>query len=145
MNIRLARNLLYSIVDKLKARQMNKKILVVDDCKQYLEKLIEYFNRFFEVISESSLIKATVILEEQTFSAVISDIFLDDGLGLNLLEIVKSKSEDTLCIAISGNKEEKIKKMSNGQMPYDYFIRKPLDLKKLEFLKKVILRDYEKI
>ncbi len=113
-------------------------ILIVDDFKEYLEKLTGYFSKLCVVYTENSFIGAIKMIKEKKFSLIISDVYLLDGLGLNLINLVKKNSPKTVCIAVSGKDEIKIKHLHSDLIKYDYFIQKPLSYEKLNFVENII-------
>ena len=107
------------------------RILVVDDEKDYCDVLDMILGtKGYHVTTCLSAIDALDTLEKQTFDVIISDLFMPEMDGVQFLEIVKSKYEDTYVIIMTafGTIENAVDAMQKGA--FTYFIKgnKPEEL-----------------
>ncbi len=108
------------------------KILVVDDEQNNRWSLGEALRGWgYEVAEASTVAEALSAYDRNQPSAVLLDINLPDGSGLDVLGEIRRKSPNTIVIMITGRvlADEAITALRNGA--YD-FIGKPVDLDELE-------------
>lgn len=105
---------------------MKPSILVVDDENDIREICHGIIIRSFdcEVISHSSISEATVSIESNKIDIAILDVHLQDGIGFDLIPLLRAKNPNVKIIIISAYNQcsevEKAKKLS-----VDYFLGKP--------------------
>lgn len=104
-------------------------ILVIDD-EPDLRTLYELtlLREGYRVESAGSLADARLQLEQNVFDAVISDMRLPDGLGLELLHEISQRRRLERCIVITayGSAENAVEALKAGAFDY---LTKPVDLK----------------
>jgi len=104
-------------------------ILVVDD-EPDLRTLYELtlLREGYRVEAAGSLAEAKACLEERIFDAVITDMRLPDGLGLDLLNQLKSRQRPERCVVMTayGSAENAVEALKSGAFDY---LTKPVDLK----------------
>jgi two-component system response regulator PilR (NtrC family) len=104
-------------------------ILVVDD-EPDLRTLYELtlLREGYRVDAAGSLAEAWQRLEAQRFDAVITDMRLPDGLGLELLQRVAAQQRGERCIVMTayGSAENAVEALKAGAFDY---LTKPVDLK----------------
>ena len=112
-------------------RANNPKILVIDDDDQIRRLLLEIFNEGYDCTEVSSAEEALLVLGQQSFDLVISDINMGGMSGLELVPHVHSISADSVVLMISGqnNIETAIEALRAGAFDY---IMKPLDTRHVE-------------
>ena len=110
---------------------MNKKILIIDDEEMLVASLVKFFKRKgWEVVGVHGLEELRECLKtEDGFNAVISDMRMPDGSGLDVIDIMKGKFPGIkICIA-SGFSEESEEEIRNKGA--DFIMGKPYDKKSL--------------
>ncbi|MGC1174344.1 sigma-54-dependent transcriptional regulator [Polaromonas sp.] len=104
-------------------------ILVVDD-EPDLRTLYELtlLREGYRVEAASDLAQARAQLQQQRFDAVITDMRLPDGLGLELLRdmLAQQRSERCVVITAHGSAENAVEALKAGAFDY---LTKPVDLK----------------
>ena len=104
-------------------------ILVVDD-EPDLRTLYELtlLREGYRVETAGSLAEAHAALQERRFDAVISDMRLPDGLGLTLLQTLRTQQRPERCVVITayGSAENAVEALKSGAFDY---LTKPVDLK----------------
>jgi len=107
------------------------KILVIDDDEQIRRLLVDLFEEVYVCSEASSAEEALLVLDQESFDLVISDINMGGMSGLELLPHVSSISPDTIVLMISGqnNIETAIEALRAGAFDY---IMKPLDIRHVE-------------
>ncbi|KQP14171.1 sigma-54 dependent transcriptional regulator [Pseudorhodoferax sp. Leaf267] len=104
-------------------------ILVVDD-EPDLRTLYELtlLREGYRVETAGSLAEAHAALQAQRFDAVISDMRLPDGLGLTLLQTLRTQQRAERCVVITayGSAENAVEALKAGAFDY---LTKPVDLK----------------
>ncbi len=109
-------------------------ILLVEDKPELREMLVHALKRMqFEVSAAGSLSEAAAFLQQQRFSAVLTDLKLPSGSGMDVLQLVMDVDAATPVIVMTayGTIAQAVEAMRNGA--YD-FIQKPVDLDHLEHL-----------
>ena len=104
-------------------------LLVVDD-EPDLRTLYELtlLREGYEIETAGSVEDAWALLADRTYSAVITDMRLPDGTGLDLLQRIESagRREKTIVITAYGSADNAVEALKAGA--YDY-LTKPVDLK----------------
>ncbi|MDQ3270578.1 MAG: sigma-54 dependent transcriptional regulator, partial [Pseudomonadota bacterium] len=104
-------------------------ILVIDD-EPDLRTLYELtlLREGYRVEAAADLAQARVQLQERRFDAVITDMRLPDGLGLELLREMVSQHRPERCVVITahGSAENAVEALKAGAFDY---LTKPVDLK----------------
>ncbi len=104
-------------------------ILVVDD-EPDLRTLYELtlLREGYRVETAGSLAEAHDALRERRFDAVISDMRLPDGLGMTLLQTLRTQQRTERCVVITayGSAENAVEALKSGAFDY---LTKPVDLK----------------
>jgi two-component system response regulator PilR (NtrC family) len=111
------------------SRTSEKRILVVDD-EPDLRTLYELtlLREGFRVQAAGTVSEARQCLEEGPFDVVITDMRLPDGLGLELLQLVRANNRSERCIVITayGSADNAVECLKAGAFDY---LTKPVDLK----------------
>ncbi|MDD0812072.1 sigma-54 dependent transcriptional regulator [Curvibacter sp. RS43] len=104
-------------------------ILVVDD-EPDLRTLYELtlLREGYRVEAAASVAEARRCLDERAFDAVITDMRLPDGYGLELLKLLKSLQRPERCVVMTayGSAENAVEALKAGAFDY---LTKPVDLK----------------
>src|SRR6187551_1790629 len=104
-------------------------ILVIDD-EPDLRTLYELtlLREGYRVEAAADLAQARIQLQERRFDAVITDMRLPDGLGLELLREMVSQQRPERCVVITahGSAENAVEALKAGAFDY---LTKPVDLK----------------
>lgn len=104
-------------------------ILVVDD-EPDLRTLYELtlLREGYRVEAAGSLAEAKACLDERSFDAVITDMRLPDGLGLDLLKQLRTRQRPERCVVMTayGSAENAVEALKAGAFDY---LTKPVDLK----------------
>ena len=104
-------------------------VLVVDD-EPDLRTLYELtlLREGYRVDAASTLGEACALLDQQRFDAVITDMRLPDGLGLELLQRMVSQQRTERCVVMTayGSAENAVEALKAGAFDY---LTKPVDLK----------------
>ncbi len=123
----------------------NLRILVVDDERDYCDVLEMILGaKEYQVTTCLSALDALTILEKSTFDVIISDLVMPEMDGVEFLEIIKKKYEDTYVIIMTafGSIENAVDAMKKGA--YTYFIKgdKPeellIEIEKINQLKTIM-------
>ena len=105
------------------------RILIVDD-EPDLRTLYELtlLREGYRVEAAADLAQARLLLEENRFDAVITDMRLPDGLGLELLREMVSQQRPERCVVVTahGSAENAVDALKAGAFDY---LTKPVDLK----------------
>ena len=112
------------ILSKSSGRHTGQSVLVVDDEVSLCFLIKNFLNRMnYNVYCEHTLEGAKNSYMNKKPSLILLDVHLPDGLGTDLLEIVRRDDSETTVIIISSEKElgEKISKA-------DAFLQKPFQL-----------------
>ncbi len=111
------------------SRLKDPRILVVDD-EPDLRTLYELtlLREGYRVDAAGSLDEARQFLAERLFDVVITDMRLPDGLGLELIQEIKSAQRSERCVVITayGSAENAVESLKAGAFDY---LTKPVDLK----------------
>ncbi len=107
------------------------KILVIDDDDQIRRLLLDIFKKRYDCWDVGSAEEALLVLAEESFDLVISDINMGGMSGLELVPHVHSISADSVVLMISGqnNIETAIEALRAGAFDY---ILKPFDVRHVE-------------
>ena len=110
------------------------KIMVLDDEESIVNYIIKIFNlRGFECFGATSSDQALEIFEKEQPDICILDIFLVDSPlnGIEVLEEIRKKNNDTVCIMFSRVTDDENIKKANEFGAFDFLI-KPLDPTRLK-------------
>lgn len=100
------------------------RILVVDDEQQYCDVLkLILEGEGYSVVSTTSSINALELLESERFDLVLSDFFMQDMDGFQLLKRIKDEHSDTEVIIITGYGSIKNAVDAMKQGAFSYFIK----------------------
>ena len=80
-----------------------KRILIVDDNTEFLQTLSTVLSGDFDTIKAKGVKEALDILQEIRVDAVCSDFNMEDGTGLDLLEIIRQQGLKTPFLLMSGD------------------------------------------
>jgi two-component system, NtrC family, response regulator PilR len=104
-------------------------ILVIDD-EPDLRTLYELtlLREGYRVEAAATLAEATQMLEQRRYDAVITDMRLPDGLGLELLQRMSAQQRPERCVVMTayGSAENAVEALKAGAFDY---LTKPVDLK----------------
>jgi len=106
-------------------------ILILDDepiVGQRLKATLEKEGHRVETLVNP--IQAVARIEKKTFDVVVTDIRMDDMDGIEILELVRSKSKRTKVIMITGYATLEVARESLTKGAFD-FIAKPFKLKEI--------------
>jgi len=114
-----------------RVRANNPKILVIDDDDQIRRLLLDIFTEGYDCWEASSAEEALLVLAQESFDLVISDINMGGMSGLELVPHVHSISADSIVLMISAqnNIEAAIEALRAGAFDY---IMKPFDIRHVE-------------
>lgn len=85
---------------------MLEKILIIEDELLILEDLVSILSKDFEIYKASSLEEASKKIDSQSFSVILSDINLPDGLAINLIKkYATTKLQNTPIVFMTGSNE----------------------------------------
>jgi diguanylate cyclase (GGDEF)-like protein len=112
-------------------RATNPKIFVIDDDDQIRALLLDIFKEGYDCWEARSAEEALLVLAQESFDLVISDINMGGMSGLELVPHVHSISPDSVVLMISGqnNIEAAIEALRAGAFDY---IMKPFDIRQVE-------------
>lgn len=116
---------------------MNPKILVIDDEEGIRFGLSRYLSKIgYSIYEASSLSEAKEIIHSERFDAILLDLYLPDGNGIDLITEIRENYPDTAIVVITayGDIPLAVEAMRRGA---DNFLTKPVNMSDLEiFLKK---------
>ncbi len=117
-------------------------VLIVDD-EPDLRTLYELslLREGHRVESAGSLAEAHALLEEHRYEAVITDMRLPDGLGLELLQRMNQQKRAERCVVMTayGSAENAVEALKAGAFDY---LTKPVDLKQFRAVVAAAIQDY---
>jgi cyclic di-GMP phosphodiesterase len=118
------------------------RILIVDDEVEITEILADLLSDDYDCLKAGSAEQALVLLRQNEFQLVISDITMPGMSGLEMIPHVKELSPDTVVVMISGMQtvESAIGALRLGAFDY---LMKPFDLRQVEAVVKRALEHYE--
>lgn len=104
-----------------------KKILIIDDEKDFCQLFKSYFQKQdFQVKSASLLTTGLVALNEYNPEVLLLDNNLPDGYGIKQIQKIKREHPSLILIMISALNNIKEEALANG---VDYFLLKPFSFK----------------
>ena len=116
-------------------------VLIVDD-EPDLRTLYELslLREGHRVESAGSLAEAYALLEQRSFDAVITDMRLPDGLGLELLQRMNQQKRAERCVVMTayGSAENAVEALKAGAFDY---LTKPVDLKQFRAVVAAAIQD----
>jgi DNA-binding NtrC family response regulator len=106
-------------------------VLIVDDEKNFTESLQLAIEDAFTVVSASSLSMARAALKDSIPDAVLLDVYLPDGEGIEVLRELKKNNRMPIVIVMTAyaTLENAIRALKEGAVDY---VTKPLDIDKLK-------------
>lgn len=106
-------------------------VMIVDDEKNFTESLQLAIEDAFTVISASSLSMARAALKDRMPDAILLDVYLPDGEGIELLRELKKDHRMPIVIVMTAyaTVENAIQAIKEGAVDY---VTKPLDIDKLK-------------
>jgi two-component system response regulator AtoC len=106
-------------------------VLIVDDEKNFTESLQLAIEDAFTVVSASSLSMARAVLKDNMPDAVLLDVYLPDGEGIEVLRELKKNQRMPIVIVMTAyaTVENAIRALKEGASDY---VTKPLDIDKLK-------------
>ena len=115
--------------DRKNIRQLDIKLLYIDDEKESLKFLKSFFNKispFINIDSAFSSLQALAVLESKSYDIIISNYQMPEIDGLKLLQIIRRKNDNTPFIILTGkfNEEIAIKALNLGA---DCYVQKMYD------------------
>lgn len=108
-------------------------LLVVDDEKNTREALRKVLEEYFEIFTAADLASAEKLLAAEKMDAVLTDLRLGHGSGMNVLDRCLHQTPAPPCVVMTayGSVESAVEAMRKGA--YDY-VTKPLDLERVQIL-----------
>jgi cyclic di-GMP phosphodiesterase len=118
------------------------RILIVDDEVEITEILADLLSEEYDCLRAGSAEQALVLLHQNEFQLVISDITMPGMSGLEMIPHVKALSPETVVVMISGMQtvESAIGALRLGAFDY---LMKPFDLRQVEAVVKRALEHYD--
>ncbi len=110
---------------------MSEKVLLVDDDEDFLSIMSERMTgRGMEVTTAQSAAAALLILEKETFDAIVMDFQMPEIDGMDALKTMKEKNPELQVILLTGyaTVEKTVEAMKIGATD---FLEKPADLEAL--------------
>jgi CheY-like chemotaxis protein len=111
-----------------------RRVLLVED-QSILSQLMsfELQDAGYEVATAMHGIEALEVLKKQTFDVVVTDLFMPEMGGMELIEIMQEQKIDLPIIVLSASRSEDIK-LSLSEMNVHHFIDKPITDDKMTLL-----------
>ncbi len=109
-------------------------ILIIEDSIDILNSFKDYasLNNLINVVCAQSCCDAIKIMNEFKFKAVISDINLSDGNGLDVLEAFYKNYPSTFRVAMSGYEKNIVFKNANNLIIVQKYLKKPITFENLD-------------
>jgi DNA-binding response OmpR family regulator len=108
------------------------KILVVDDDQMMLESLIHFLrSEGYETVTANDGLKALEIAKKQSLDLIISDVFMPDFSGLNLLNMLKHFYLYKIPVILISAYDKREMMQSSLGLGADDFISKPINFDEL--------------
>ncbi|MBQ3214147.1 MAG: response regulator transcription factor [Clostridia bacterium] len=119
---------------------MLKKLLVIEDDKELNSSLCSYLqqNEYNTVSCENGL-EALIVVENQKFDLIISDIMMPKIDGFTFVEKIREKDKKTPIIFMTA-RDDKFSKQLGYKLGIDDYIVKPFDIEELALKIGAILR-----
>ena len=112
------------IIDSMR----NEKILIIDDDQIIRNSIADFLkNDGFGVTTVATLKQATSQLLRQEYSLVITEVYLEDGNGFEILDKIKNEHPQTVVIVVTGygSIENAVRAIKRGA--YDYLTKPIVD------------------
>ncbi len=112
----------------IKEFTMSKKVLIVDDEKEFLEIMAERMRvRDMEVTTSTSATEALALIATEAYDAVIMDFMMPNIDGIQAIKAIKGKKPETQIILLTGHAtvQKGVEAMKAGAMD---FVEKPADI-----------------
>jgi diguanylate cyclase (GGDEF)-like protein len=126
---------------------MNRKILIVDDCKVSVQLLSKLLNKagYKNIECSYNGHEAEELIKTNEFALIITDFYMPDLTGYEIIKQTKKKDRATQCIVITGKPTiDNIIRCMRNDGAYDFF-KKPFDVKKFQNSVKKSLGLYNEI
>lgn len=107
----------------------NRTLLFIEDDFSLAERLITYFSQENKVYHADTLMAAQKYIELKNFDAIITDVILPDGTGLDIFKCFDQAPPPILVLSSLGNDEHILEGLESGAVDY---IVKPCSEKLLE-------------
>ena len=117
--------------DSLTAKLQRKiNLLVLEDSDHDFELLRRLItdSTMISISRALSIKEAIAVLEQETFDLVVSDYLLNDGNGLDFLNIIKKRGIELPVVVITGQGDEVIASRFIKAGAYDYIAKKDIDV-----------------
>ena len=121
---------------------MTARALIVDDDKDFLETLAKRMQkRGIKVSTAEPATVAMILLEKESYDAVLIDLMMPEMGGIEALQIIRKKFPEIKVFIISGHPSI-ARRVAALKLPASDFIPKPIDFDYLmEMVKKVKRQD----
>lgn len=106
------------------------KLLFIDDEREILDILEDYFMEFYDVYTANTFEKAIDLINSVRFDCIISDVNLVEQEGFAIVEYAKNKNKDVPVLLLSGLTEEEMI-LKGFDVGADDYIRKPFSCAEL--------------
>jgi DNA-binding response OmpR family regulator len=116
------------------------KILIIEDEKELVKSIREYFNEQGLVTEYCYTYKSAIEkISQFSYDCLLIDINLPDGSGLDVIKLLKEKNNDAGIIVISANNsiDDKVRALDMGA---DDYLPKPFHLSELNARLKALFR-----
>lgn len=109
----------------------SQKILIVEDDLLLLKTLENHMRSDYAISRARSGKYALRLLKDNRYSCIILDLYLSDYTGTEIINLLRSNSDDTPIIIISGESmtDKKVELLDSGA---NDFLTKPFDIKELQ-------------
>lgn len=112
-----------------------KHVLFVDDEEEVLKILVDYFSDSgYELHIAKGTEEALQIVKKIPIDLVFSDLRLKDGLGSDLLTVVKTERPGAVRMLTSGYLDIRFGKIHEDQNDGTFYLSKPWDLSSLKHI-----------
>jgi DNA-binding response OmpR family regulator len=117
-----------------------KQLLIVEDDPGIRESLVDFFTaRNFRVLEAASKFEAEILLTDKEFAAVLLDLQLPDGDGLDILRAMRKSGLQTPVILVTARGEEK-QRILGLEVGADDYMVKPFSAYELSARLTAVLR-----
>lgn len=99
------------------------RVLHIDDDQDFLDVFRLMFGKWFEIHSSECANKALKILEQENFTAIVTDYDMPEMNGLELLSIIREKMPDIPVILYTGQGNEEVAREAFIKGASDYFTK----------------------
>ena len=106
------------------------KVLFIDDEKEIVDALRDYFVQKYDVYTALSFDEAISWINKINFDCIISDVNLGEKMGFDIVKYVKERNSNTPVLLLSGLTQEEMI-LKGFDVGADDYIRKPFSLAEL--------------